>query len=349
MKFFVDYSALRKGKIKNLIPILKFHWLGLDKQAIFSGRTNPDSRIELTEDPREANFVLLPMHWSYYLWNDKENFTDAEAAAELAARFNKNVVVWYQGDLVPKVPFDNAIVFLPGIVGNETEQLRACPVFIDDPSEDFGRRSEIYRSWKETPEIGFCGFSASGPVKQCFSVVQGLRLSLLSSLGYYDYDNVPVIPSTVLRTRVLRRLEESELVDTNFIKRSRYTPKTVTDSGNPGEMRTAFFDNLYGSDYSVCVRGYGNWSYRFYETLACGRIPIFINTDCVLPLSSSIDWKKYCVWIERSEIDEIVERILDFHSSFDEEGFIALQVELRKIWEEQFTLGGMMANLESYL
>ena len=64
-----------------------------------------------------------------------------------------------------------------------------------------------------------------------------------------------------------------------------------------------FYENMVSSDYIVCVRGGGNFSVRLYETLAMGRIPIFINTDCLLPLNKSIDWKKHVVWIEREDID----------------------------------------------
>ena len=38
-------------------------------------------------------------------------------------------------------------------------------------------------------------------------------------------------------------------------------------------------DNLYG----LCVRGFGNFSFRLGETLMMGRIPILIDTECILP------------------------------------------------------------------
>ena len=46
-----------------------------------------------------------------------------------------------------------------------------------------------------------------------------------------------------------------------------------------------------------------------YETLALGRIPVFINTDCTLPFSNIIEWDKHVVWIEKEDIINIVIQI----------------------------------------
>ena len=99
-----------------------------------------------------------------------------------------------------------------------------------------------------------------------------------------------------------------------------------------------FYENINSSDYVVCVRGAGNFSVRFYETLAMGRIPIFVNTDCALPLENEIDWKKHVVWIERKEIKHIAEKVKDFHSALSSNDFIDLQNANRTLWNERLTL-----------
>jgi hypothetical protein len=90
----------------------------------------------------------------------------------------------------------------------------------------------------------------------------------------------------------------------------------------------------------LCVRGAGNFSVRFYETLAMGRVPVFINTDCIVPLSSSIEWKKYVVWIEEDEMNTMETKIVEFHNSLSSEKLQKLQKANRTIWEESLTLGG---------
>src|SRR5262249_13911890 len=71
-----------------------------------------------------------------------------------------------------------------------------------------------------------------------------------------------------------------------------------------------FRENVLDSHYVLCPRGGGNWSYRFYETLCLGRIPVFFNTDCALPYESLIKWRDYCVWVEGDEIERAPELIL---------------------------------------
>ncbi|NEP12115.1 MAG: exostosin family protein [Symploca sp. SIO2C1] len=103
------------------------------------------------------------------------------------------------------------------------------------------------------------------------------------------------------------------------------------------------------SDYILCCRGSGNYSYRLYETLCMGRIPIFINTDCTLPYDFLIDWKEYCVWIEESEIDQASSKLIDFHNSLSEKDFINLQYKCREIWLKWLSPEGFFSNFYHHL
>lgn len=98
-------------------------------------------------------------------------------------------------------------------------------------------------------------------------------------------------------------------------------------------VRAAFWSNIFNSDYTLCIRGGGNFSYRFYEVLAAGRIPLFVNTRCVLPFDNEIDWRRHCVWVEEQEMDRIGEIVREFHSRISREEFHALQMANRRLWE----------------
>lgn len=312
-----------------------------------AGHSNPDSPIRLTGDPAEAEYFILPLHWTCYLWNGKRDMAAAAEMAELADRYGKPLVIWFKGDLVPKIPFENYILFLPGGVrSTKKENHVACPVFIEDPQLKFGGS---FRPKSEIPTVGFCGFAASNPLKTAWSVVNGLRLKAQENLGLGDYEEVPVLPSTFLRSRVLRSLSKSRAVKTDFVIRQEYTATKPNGSGVDGDERVSeFFANIYRTDYTLCMRGYGNWSYRFYQTLACGRIPVFVDTECVLPANDSIDWRKHCVWVSRAEVDRIPEIVADFHSGLSPADFLEMQKECRRVWEERSTLPGFMSDLPAY-
>lgn len=87
------------------------------------------------------------------------------------------------------------------------------------------------------------------------------------------------------------------------------------------------------------MRGGGNFSVRFYETLAMGRIPILVNTDCLLPLANTIDWKKHCVWVEENDQQLIAQRVFDFHQQHNQTSLEDLMQTNRKLWEDNLRIG----------
>jgi hypothetical protein len=107
--------------------------------------------------------------------------------------------------------------------------------------------------------------------------------------------------------------------------------------GDPVFLRQArqrFAGNILGNDYTLCVRGAGNFSTRFYETLSAGRIPLMIDTRCVLPFADRIDWQRHCVIVAERDIDRAGEILAEFHAGLSPEAFRRLQVENRRLWEE---------------
>jgi len=152
-----------------------------------------------------------------------------------------------------------------------------------------------------------------------------------------------------LRTEALRILSQSRAVDTNFIIRDRFWAGAVSADGraDPDKLRQArreYLQNMTDTDYTLCTRGAGNASFRLYETLCCGRIPLFIDTDAVVPYDFSVDWKRYCVWVDQSEIPYIAEKVLEFHNKLSPQDFIDLQHECRKLWEEWLSPEGFFAH-----
>ena len=350
-KIYTDVSSLTQNNLKNLNPLLSFHWSNLDEKAILSGKSRENSPLKLVSDPQEAEWFILPMHWTYYLWNGKARMNEAVRLAELAKKNQKKMIVWFRGDLMPVVPFENAAVFLPGIVKSIAKpNQQACPVFIEDPLPNFSQGKIFYREKKQKPTIGFCGYAEINRLKVLWSIFKGTQLNVQSRFGRYDYEAVPVVPATVTRAQALKLLAQDSGIETSFIIRDKHCHDQVRKKSlEKGSAAHVFYSNILETDYTLCLRGYGNWSYRFYETLACGRIPVLIDTDCVLPNDSNIDWKKYCVWVDKSELKQIGEKIADFHSSLSSEDFIERQISCRRLWEEQLTPEGFMKHIQDYL
>ena len=197
----------------------------------------------------------------------------------------------------------------------------AKPAFAEDFLADSGGEVEI-RAKEPTPSVGFCGFVSNPLMRGIYRAMRRKRKA----------------EGLALRARLLSLLEGTQGVNCNFIRNNQFMMGKhgiwAGDADRAAQVRQRFLDNVLQNDYTLCVRGAGNFSYRFYEVLAVGRIPVFVNTDCVMPFEDEIDWRKHCVWIEAEEMDQIGRKVLQFHQSLSDNDFQQLQQRNRRLWEE---------------
>jgi len=106
------------------------------------------------------------------------------------------------------------------------------------------------------------------------------------------------------------------------------------------KYKLEFLNNIQNSDFTLCIRGTGNFSARIYEALALGRIPVFVNSGCLLPLSQEIDWREYCVWVEEPDIRMIDKIIEKYYANLDQDEFRQKQISCRKLWVEKLSFSG---------
>ncbi len=102
------------------------------------------------------------------------------------------------------------------------------------------------------------------------------------------------------------------------------------------EEKIEFLQNIRRNLYGLCVRGGGNFSFRLGETLMMGRIPILIDTECILPFVDEIPWDANCIRIKPENFHRIPEVIQEYHDSHTEDELIAIQKQNRILWEEYF-------------
>ena len=60
------------------------------------------------------------------------------------------------------------------------------------------------------------------------------------------------------------------------------------------------------SIFSLCPRGIGYTSFRLYEAIMCGSIPIYIwEDDYCMPFSEYVQWRDFCIVIESKDIEKL--------------------------------------------
>jgi len=66
-------------------------------------------------------------------------------------------------------------------------------------------------------------------------------------------------------------------------------------------MREVGFNSMFG----LSPRGYGPASFRMYETMQMGGIPIYISDEFWLPFADEIEWDKAALLVKDTEIETI--------------------------------------------
>lgn len=70
--------------------------------------------------------------------------------------------------------------------------------------------------------------------------------------------------------------------------------------------QTAYINTIQNSKFSLAPRGYGKSSFRFFEILQLGCVPVYIWDDIEwLPYKDEIDYSKICISINIKDIDKL--------------------------------------------
>ena len=136
---------------------------------------------------------------------------------------------------------------------------------------------------------------------------------------------------TQLRHNIIHKIINLN-IPTNFIYRQGFWAPEV---GSKIKARKQYYTNLSNNRYTLCIRGEGNFSFRFYEALSFGRIPILIDTDNDLPFNNIIDWSKHIIRIQESEIP-LLPRLLEEDNR--------CMMSNREMWREYLSVNGYTKN-----
>lgn len=112
-----------------------------------------------------------------------------------------------------------------------------------------------------------------------------------------------------------------------------FSNKNWTPSVNTSDFEK-FVEITSRSIFCLCPRGYGKSSFRLYECMQLGTIPVYIYDDKWLPFENTIDWTKFSVLIHVSDINNI-DSIL---SSYTDDKVKDMLENLNNYWYNNFTM-----------
>ncbi|CAF3990163.1 unnamed protein product [Rotaria magnacalcarata] len=70
-----------------------------------------------------------------------------------------------------------------------------------------------------------------------------------------------------------------------------------------------YIDSMLRSVFSICPETFLPWSYRIYEAIQLGVIPVILADNVVLPFERFINWQSFSVKINVSNLHEIINRV----------------------------------------
>ena len=99
---------------------------------------------------------------------------------------------------------------------------------------------------------------------------------------------------------------------------------------------TDFINSSLESKFVLCPRGYGASSFRLYEAMQLGAVPVYISDRFWLPFTHELNWNEFCVPIAEDNIENLYE-ILE---SIDDETYQKMTKKIEEVYTNYFTLEG---------
>lgn len=190
--------------------------------------------------------------------------------------------------------------------------------------------------WSTKPalSVGFQGNSYEGrkcvrwslrlPKKVKDQLLAGRHLPFVYRGGKKTASIVPYLPCFA-RVEALKTLERAGF-RTDVVRSD-----TDRKFDSQEEAQQDYERHMFRNAYILCPRGIENYSFRFYEALARGRVPVLIDTETVLPPGT--DWNELCVRIPFAELGQLEERIVQDYESRTTADFIDRQEKAFKSFD----------------
>lgn len=342
LKIFSDLSLLNRGEVPvtMLYPFLK-------KDSYTAMNTMPDqyTRYSHISDNfftlcpgADSDIAVFPIPWEHVV-ADKGKFELFELFHDHVQEYGIPTIIFFLSDSDKPIPIKNTIIFRTSL--NQSTRKKnefALPAWEENIIENYFSGNLQLRKKGDKPTLGFTGYAPERSlIREVYNRAESFLKFKKPNKGSFSG----------VRSEALKVLSSNDLIKKQFILRDVFWG-TQPDAAKRKKEKEEFIANIINSDYILCARGGGNFSYRFYETLSCGRIPLFINTDCVLPYDFEINYKNYCVWIEHRELSQADEILHSFHENISEENFISLQHNCRRLWQDYLSTEGFFSNFHKH-
>jgi hypothetical protein len=185
------------------------------------------------------------------------------------------------------------------------------------------------------PAIGFCGTTASIgklsnigktllPISITKSVLAQGKLARKTDIRLREG------MSLQLREKAMKILSSDKHIASYFDISDPLQSYYLKNESNRIKLENLFIENMNKCDYSLCVRGTGNYSGRFYMALNAGRIPVVFDTDIVIPWED----KLHLIKVPVNSLEKIGDIILEHFEQTTEQELAMMKLENRAAYHQ---------------
>jgi len=210
--------------------------------------------------------------------------------------------------------------------------------------------NDDYEGILEIPENNFILFRTSTNRAQ-IKKNERIMPAFCESIPFKEPDNFYIEKKMIsfcgaawsYREQIINEIDKNIYLNIDFILNPGFQASHTTDKKL---AKKNFVENMQNSLFVLCMRGAGNFSYRLYETLCCGRIPIIINSNMKLPLEKYLNWNEFSIIIDKEEI-KFLDIIID--EFLEKKNIVELCKNNQKIWDEYFSPHGFIKNIKLFI
>lgn len=319
LKIYTDQKFIRPENRRCVFPLLFDLCYTKNEQLL--------GKYEMVAQMEDAVVVIVPLDISEYFQKKQQKWLFDYIDKAIALK--KKVWVYTAGDYGLSLDKQVYTFRLSGFDSKLDSNTFIIPSFIEDPYTSIQQQFQPI-SKQLLPKIGFVGHASNSWSKWIKEILVFLLHNYNRWTKKLFTDFQSFYPSSIKRYRFLTALQKNNKIDTNFIFRKQYRAGVKT-ADDKQKTTQDFFKNMEVNPYTFCLRGAGNYSVRFYETLAMGRIPFVIDTDFRLPLNGIINWEKHYVIVTEKNSSKA---LINFHQKINDLDFKTMQVNNRNLWLE---------------
>ncbi|HVY08727.1 MAG TPA: hypothetical protein VHB18_01085 [Mycobacteriales bacterium] len=222
---------------------------------------------------------------------DASLFEETKRLASAVERAGKLMLVFCLGDRELPSPGPNCVVFRTtarmGALGSKDVVM---PAWVADPAD---KVALTFAPWSETPTVNFVGFAY--PLGAEFANrrtaarqwSKAAIRSLATATGLASRLGVP--PYYPHRLAAVAALQRAEGIKPDISLRQTMV-RLDMDRDSDRDLHREFLERIAAADYTLSVRGRGNYSYRLYESLAIGRPVISVRSRDIRPCGQDVPW-----------------------------------------------------------